>query len=412
MSVYIPLATKYRPQKFADVIGQDIAVRIITHGMQKNRLGAALLFSGTHGVGKTTVARILAKAFRCEEYDRSDPEPCCRCASCLGFASDNQTDVVETDAASNTSVDDVREIIESCQYRPISGRYRVFIIDEVHMLSKSAFNALLKTLEEPPPHVKFLLATTETHKIPETILSRVLRFDLKRVDLGLVAQYLSSICNQEHISAGAETLSLIASAGDGSIRDSLSILDQAINMSANSELTIQNVRDMLGVSDDADIIDLLRLILNGSLKDSIAQYRRILESNISAPMVVRRLMDCVYILTCSKANVEPQESMISENALQKLEKLSQIVSLPALSLVWQMLLKGIEELKLCDHPEVVLEMILARISYASELPDLHEIIAAFSGTSEKSSSKKLANEKPSNSLFDEAKEMFPNATVY
>ncbi|MDR2067636.1 MAG: DNA polymerase III subunit gamma/tau [Holosporaceae bacterium] len=411
MNVYIPLASKYRPQKFADVIGQDVAIKIITCGMQKNRLGAALLFSGTHGVGKTTIARILAKAFRCEEYDRGDPEPCCRCASCLGFASDNQTDVVETDAASNTSVDDVREIIESCQYRPISGRYRIFIIDEVHMLSKSAFNALLKTLEEPPSHVKFLLATTETHKIPETILSRVLRFDLKKVDLSLVAQYLSSICNQEHISASAEALSLIAGAGDGSIRDSLSILDQAINMSANNELTAQNVRDMLGVSDDTDIIELLKLILSSNLKDSIAQYRSIIKSNISPHMVVRRLIDCIYILACLKTNVEPQENALSENALPQLRELSNAASLPALSRVWQMLLKGVEELKLCDHPEVVLEMILTRISYASGLPDLHEIINAFSGVREKCTARKPDNAISSNSLFDDAQKMFPDATI-
>ncbi|MDR3187474.1 MAG: DNA polymerase III subunit gamma/tau [Holosporaceae bacterium] len=411
MSVYIPLASKYRPQKFADVIGQDIAIRIITHGMQRNRLGAALLFSGTHGVGKTTIARILAKAFRCEEYDRSDPEPCCRCASCSGFANDNQTDVVETDAASNTSVDDVREIIESCQYRPISGRYRIFIIDEVHMLSKSAFNALLKTLEEPPSHVKFLLATTETHKIPETILSRVLRFDLKKVDLGLVTQYLSSICNREHVSASAEALSLIAGAGDGSIRDSLSILDQAINMSGGSELTVQNVRDMLGVSDDTDIIDLMRLIFNGNLKDSIAQYRSIIKSNISPHMVVRRLIDCVYVLTCFKTNVEPQENAISENALPKLHELCSAVSLPALSGVWQMLLKSVDELKLCDNPEVVLEMILVRISYASGLPDLHEIIGAALKPAEKPAAPVSDNATSSDSLFEDARKMFPSATA-
>jgi DNA polymerase-3 subunit gamma/tau len=280
------------------------------------------------------------------------------------------------------------------------------------MLSKSAFNALLKTLEEPPSHVKFLLATTETHKIPETILSRVLRFDLKKVDLSLVTQYLSSICNQEHISASAEALSIIAGAGDVSIRDSLSILDQTINMSASNELTIQNVRDMLGVSDDTDIIDLLKLILNGSLKDSIAQYRNIIKSNISPHMVVRRLMDCVYVLTCVKTSVEPQENAISENALPKLQELSDAVSLPALSRVWQMLLKGVDELKLCDHPEIVLEMILARISYASGLPDLHEIIGAVSGVAEKPAVPKSDNATSSGSLFDDAKKMFPSAAAY
>jgi DNA polymerase-3 subunit gamma/tau len=252
MSHYIPLATKYRPQKFSQVVGQDITVRIITRGMQKNRLGSALLFAGTRGVGKTTIARILAKALRCTH---SDPEPCGKCESCLGFLRDNQIDVIEIDAASNTGVEDVREIIESCRYRPTTGQYKIFIIDEVHMLSKSAFNALLKTLEEPPEHVKFLMATTETHKIPETILSRVLRFDLKRVDQDLIAQYLSTICNQEDISANADALSLIARAADGSIRDSLSILDQAINLAEGNRIDLQDVKDLLNFAEDADLIE-------------------------------------------------------------------------------------------------------------------------------------------------------------
>jgi DNA polymerase-3 subunit gamma/tau len=179
------LATKYRPQKFSDIIGQDMTVKIITKGLMKNRLGSALLFSGTRGIGKTTLARILAKAWRCENRADTDPEPCCQCMSCRNFLRGDQIDVVEIDAASNTGIDDVREIIESSRYAPTFGKFKIFIVDEVHMLSKSAFNALLKTLEEPPAHVKFLFATTETYKIPETVMSRVLKFDLKKSRYGI-----------------------------------------------------------------------------------------------------------------------------------------------------------------------------------------------------------------------------------
>ena len=271
MSVYIPLARKYRPKQFSDVIGQDITVRIITRGMLKNRLGAALLFSGIRGIGKTTLARILAKAFRCEN---AQPEPCGTCEFCKEFENGSPIDVIEIDAASNTGVDDVREIIESCRYKPTTGKYKIFIIDEVHMLSKSAFNALLKTLEEPPEHVKFMLATTETYKIPETILSRVLKFDLKKVEQPVIAQYLSSICHRENISADAESLSLIAKAADGSIRDGLSILDQAINMSEKNEIVVADVKSMLNISNDSDVLDLLESIFSANVKETIQKCCR------------------------------------------------------------------------------------------------------------------------------------------
>ncbi|GHU19705.1 hypothetical protein FACS189472_09890 [Alphaproteobacteria bacterium] len=372
MSVYVPLATKYRPQRFSDVVGQDITIKIITRGMQKNRLGAAMLFSGTRGIGKTTIARILAKAFRCEN---SDPEPCCKCEYCLGFSRDNQMDVIEIDAASNTSVDDVREIIESCRYKPTTGKFKVFIIDEVHMLSKSAFNALLKTLEEPPEHVKFLMATTETYKIPETILSRVLKFDLKRVDEWLIAQYLSSICNQENIVACPDALSLIAKAADGSIRDSLSILDQAISMAENNELLVADVKSMLSISDDSDVLSLLSLMITADVKAAIAKYREIICGDVSCEKIANLLLDYVYSLTCLKSKIDPIENTVSSEILPKLTKLSADVALSSLSRVWQMLLKGIDELKICDHQEIVLEMLIIRIAYASGLPDLQDIIA-------------------------------------
>jgi DNA polymerase-3 subunit gamma/tau len=381
--------------------------------MQKNRLGSALLFSGTRGVGKTTIARILAKAFRCENHAANDPEPCCKCESCLNFSRDNQIDVIEIDAASNTSVDDVREIIESSRYRPTSGEFKIFIIDEVHMLSKSAFNALLKTLEEPPPHVKFLFATTETYKIPETIMSRVLKFDLKKIDADLIAQYLSSICNQENIAVDAEALALIAKAGDGSIRDSLSILDQAINISENGKLSSSDIRDMLNISDDGDIIDLLDLIFAADVKPAVEKYRDILKNNASSAEIINALVDYVHTLTCLKTDVVPLEVIVSEDLLPRLKKMSEKISLAALSRIWQMLLKGIEELRFCERSDIVLEMLLVRVVYASKLPDLQELINGAGVNKSPVENKENVNIKDerSGSLVSEALNMFPNAKI-
>lgn len=378
MSVYIPLATKYRPQRFSDVIGQDITVRIITNGMLKNRLGAAMLFSGTRGIGKTTIARIVAKAFRCEN---PTPEPCGKCASCLSFSKGSQMDVIEIDAASNTGVDDVREIIESCRYKPTSGKFKIFIIDEVHMLSNSAFNALLKTLEEPPEHVKFLMATTETYKIPETILSRVIKFDLRPIEANVLAQHLSSVCNQEGITAGADVLMTIAKAADGSIRDSLSILDQVINMTDKNEIHLEDVRGILGMSDDSDLVELLKLILAAKVKEAVEKLRGILHSNVSCEKIASSCLDYIHAMTCMKNGVGILSGELDEVIIPKLEAISQTVSISALTRIWQMLLRGIEETKISDRPEIVLEMLIVRIAYASGFPDLSEIIEGSRGSS-------------------------------
>ncbi|MDR3156032.1 MAG: DNA polymerase III subunit gamma/tau [Holosporaceae bacterium] len=373
MSHYVPLATKYRPQKFSQVVGQDISVRILAQGILKNRLGSAMLFAGTRGVGKTTIARILAKALRCAQRN---PEPCGKCDSCLGFLLGNQIDVIEIDAASHTGVDDVREIIESCRYGPTTGQFKIFLIDEVHMLSKSAFNALLKTLEEPPEHAKFLMATTEIHKIPETILSRVLRFDLKRVGQDLIAQYLSSICNQENISVDADAVSFMAKAADGSIRDGLSILDQAINLGDENRINLQDVKDLLGFSEDADLIELLQCILSSNVKAAVSKYREIIKgnNNISGEAIINALLDYIHVLSLGKTGVDHGDNILDESVIHRLSKLESQVSLPALSHLWQMLLKALEELNFCDHPGIVLEMAIIRIAHASRLPSMEAII--------------------------------------
>jgi DNA polymerase-3 subunit gamma/tau len=294
------------------------------------------------------------------------------------------------------------------------------------MLSKSAFNALLKTLEEPPPHVKFLFATTETYKIPETVMSRVLKFDLRRIDADLIAQYLSSICNQENIAAGAEVLALIAKAADGSIRDSLSILDQAINLSNGNELSLDDVKNMLNISNNDDLVDLLELIFSANVKATIAKFREIVKNNASSPKIINALVDYVHVLTCIKTNVDPlEEEIVSENVLQRLRKISETVSLAALSRIWQMLLKGVDEMRLCDRPEIILEMILIRIAYASGLPDLQELIDGFtknaanatkplaksSVSSQKDDIMYEVKNEASKSLLNEALGMFSGAKV-
>lgn len=411
MTGYIPLATKYRPLRFSDVIGQDIVIKIITKGIEKKRLGSALLFCGTRGVGKTTIARILAKAFRCPN---ANPEPCLKCEYCVN--SSNDMDIIEIDAASNTSVDDIRGIIESCRYKPSSGKYKIFIIDEVHMLSKSAFNALLKTLEEPPEHVKFFLATTEIYKIPETILSRVLKFDLKPINADVITQYLSSICNKEGIITGIESLSLIAQASDGSLRDSLSILDQALNICDEKVLKFSDVRDMLGICDDFDTLDLLKNVFASDIKSSIQKYRNIIASGANPLEILSSLMDYIYAITCILSNVEIKGEHYSEEKESKLVELAKMISISGATKIWQMLLKGARELKMTDQADIVLEMILIRIAYASQMPDLNEILKNGFENDKINVNNKSNSELESDidenselSLAREAIEMFPGA---
>lgn len=411
--MYTPLANKYRPQKFADVVGQDVAVKILTKAILKDRVGHSILFTGTRGVGKTTLARILAKTLRCENRQPNEYEPCGKCESCLNFSKDSQIDVIEIDAASNTGVDDVREIIESCRYKPTTGKYKIFIIDEVHMLSKSAFNALLKTLEEPPEHVKFLMATTEIFKIPETILSRVLRFDLKNVDSILISQYLSTVCNRENISVGAEALSLVARFANGSIRDSLSILDQILNVADNNSLSAKQVREILCVSDDSDLLELFSLIMSSNLKDSVEKYREIISNEVAAKAILTRLMDFVYFVTCVKTNLKITDKTLPEESENELRKIAQNTSLSSLSRIWQMLVKGADELKICDRQEIALEMLIIRIIYASHLPDLDEFLKKLKTDSFVASEDRDINSQTSEStsLLAEAMKSFPNAKL-
>ena len=265
---YKVLARKYRPQKFRDLVGQDLLVEILTSAITNKRVAHAYILTGVRGVGKTTTARLIAMSINCQKREEVDPEPCGNCDSCNSTGIDSNLDVIEMDAASNTGVDDVREIIDNVKYKPVIGNYKIFIIDEVHMLSKSAFNALLKTLEEPPEHVKFIFATTEVKKIPITVLSRCQRFDLLRIENNTLLRHLSNIVKKENIDIDKDAISLIVRSADGSIRDGLSLLDQAIT-NQNIKIDAKSISNMLGLAEREKILDLLEKILKGEASESI-----------------------------------------------------------------------------------------------------------------------------------------------
>lgn len=270
MEDYLVLARKYRPLKLSQMIGQDFLVETLKRGIEGGRLGHAFILTGIRGTGKTTTARIIARALNCEKGPT--PEPCGTCSSCTSLAHDRSIDVIEIDAASRTSVDDMREIIEASRYKAAAARYKIYIIDEVHMLSKSAFNALLKTLEEPPSHVKFIFATTEIHKVPATILSRCVRFDLKRIESPALASYFKMICGEENVAVEDDALALIAKAAEGSVRDGLSLLDQAMTY-GQGHVTAEQVRHMLGLSNHGTLLELFYILMEGKCLEALENVR-------------------------------------------------------------------------------------------------------------------------------------------
>lgn len=408
MSVYIPLARRYRPTKFSEVIGQDITIKILTKAIQHDRLGTAILLDGTRGVGKTTIARILAKVVRCE---KGGMDPCMKCKACLEFNSN--IDVVEMDAASHTSVEDIRDIIESCQYLPSTGKYKVFIIDEVHMLSKSAFNALLKTLEEPPEHVKFIFATTELYKIPETIVSRCLRFNLKRVDSVLLLQYLSSVCLKENIQFEEGAIRLVSKAANGSIRDALSILEQAINVSDNVIQEAQ-VRELLAGMSYTEALNLLKQILNAEAKNAVLVTRKSILGGTSPEEVVFTLMNLVHKIMCLRVNVEYfGDCTLSEDDEIGLSVLAKGIPISRLSTLWQMLERGSTEAHDAENKRIAVEMLITRLCCASSLPDLADILKMKQENSSKTE-EDLAKQTIAainTSITDSALQMFEGSTI-
>ncbi|MEK9755407.1 MAG: DNA polymerase III subunit gamma/tau, partial [Rhodospirillaceae bacterium] len=344
---YRVLARKYRPTTFSGLIGQDVLVRTLTNAIKTGRLAHAFMLTGVRGVGKTTTARIIARALNCIGPDgQGGPttEPCGRCANCIAISEDRHVDVLEMDAASRTGVDDIRELIDGVRYRPTSARYKVYIIDEVHMLTKNAFNALLKTLEEPPEQVKFVFATTEIRKVPVTVLSRCQRFDLRRVDVGLLENHFGAIAEKEGASLSATALYLIARAADGSVRDGLSLLDQAISR-ADGEITDTQVRDMLGLADRSQSYELLEAAMAGDAAAALA--------------IIEDLLEVVHLLT--RVKVVP--AVLEDPALPEIERrrgreLTERLSMPALSRAWQMLLKAMGEVRTAPSARQAADMAL------------------------------------------------------
>lgn len=359
------LARKYRPSKFSELIGQDFLVKVVGNAIAQNRVPNAYLLTGIRGVGKTTTARIIAKSLNCEQGANIDP--CGICSNCISIAKSSHPDILELDAASRTGVGDIREIIDNISYMPISARYKIYIIDEVHMLSNSAFNALLKTLEEPPPHAKFIFATTEVRKIPVTIISRCQRFDLKRVSKDELALNLKIILDKEGKSAEDNAISLIADAAEGSVRDSLSMLDQAI---AHGDITYQSVRDMLGLADRSQIFALFEHIINARMSESFKLIHDIYEAGADPVMIISDLMDVTYAISKAKFSREFLQSYNApEFEIAKISDLSKQLTIPALTMLWQLMQKAFSEIKNSDSPLESLEMAAIRIAYASKIPD-------------------------------------------
>jgi DNA polymerase III subunit gamma/tau len=370
---YRVLARKYRPQTFAELIGQDAMVQTLGNAIKRDRLAHAFLLTGVRGVGKTSTARLIAKALNCETGPTIDP--CGQCEPCTAIAEGRHIDIIEMDAASNTGVDDVREIIEAVRYSAVSARYKVYIIDEVHMLSKNAFNALLKTLEEPPPHVKFLFATTEVNKVPVTVLSRCQRFDLRRIPADKLASHFAFVCEAESVAADPEALALIARAAEGSVRDGLSILDQAIahaDMDGGGQVTALQVRDMLGLSDRGAIRRLFALILAGDAPGALAALAEQRDLGVDPAAMLRGLLDIVHATTRVKVGATGDPA-VSEEDRQATADQAAKMSFATLHRLWQLLLKGHDEVVRAYDPAEAADMAILRVIHAGQMPDPGEL---------------------------------------
>lgn len=372
------LARKYRPQVFSDLIGQEALVRTITNAIATNRLAHAYMLTGIRGVGKTSSARIIAKGLNCVGPDGNGgmtPNPCGKCKHCIDIANDAHIDVIEIDAASNTGVDNVREIIEGAKYNPVSARFKIYIIDEVHMLSKQAFNALLKTLEEPPERIKFIFATTEIRKVPITILSRCQRFDLRRLDEQTLSDHLAMIAGQENVTFEPDALKLIARAGDGSVRDSLSLMDQAMTQ-LNANLTVDGVRQMLGLADRTVLFDLYEAALKGNIAEALKMLDAQYECGADPFELAQDLLELTHWLT----RVKIMPDLINDITVPEAERtrgkeMAAALSMASLTSAWQMLLKGISEIKNADAPLKALEMVIIRLAFMADLPTPAEMMA-------------------------------------
>lgn len=373
---YRVLARKYRPTTFEDLVGQETVVRTLTNAIVSGRLAQAYMLTGVRGTGKTTTARLIARALNCIGPDGiggPTASPCGQCEHCRAIAGDRHVDVLEMDAASRTGVDDIRELLDGVRYRPTSARNKIYIIDEVHMLSTQAFNALLKTLEEPPEHVKFIFATTEIRKVPVTVLSRCQRFDLRRITADQLRALFASIAEKEGADVSAEALALIARAADGSARDGLSILDQAISQASHGDgrakVDETAVRDMLGLADRVQVFDLLDSVLRGDTKGALTLLANQYASGADPLVVLQDLLELTHWLTRIKIAPDgANDALVAEAERTRGTEMATALSMPVLSRTWQMLLKGLSEARTAPMPLQAVEMTLVRLAYAADLP--------------------------------------------
>ncbi|MEZ5871516.1 MAG: DNA polymerase III subunit gamma/tau [Nitratireductor sp.] len=372
---YRVLARKYRPQNFDDLIGQAPMVRTLTNAFQTGRIAQAYMLTGVRGIGKTTTARILARALNYRKAGVEGPTIDVReeGEDCRAIMEGRHVDVIEMDAASHTGIDDIRDIIESVQYAPAVARYKVYIIDEVHMLSRNAFNGLLKTLEEPPAHLKFIFATTEIRKVPVTVLSRCQRFDLRRIDAGLLSQHLSRIASAEGIAIGDDALAMISRAAEGSVRDALSILDQAIAHSSGA-VAASEVRVMLGLSDRARVIDLFEMVMKGDIGAALAEMRDQYDLGADPHVVMSDLGDFIHYVTRLKyVPNAADDAALSEAERRRGAEFAASLSVRVLARAWQILIKGLTEIQSSERPLAAADMVLVRLTHAANLPGPEEL---------------------------------------
>jgi len=407
---YKVLARKYRPQNFDDLMGQDVMVQTLKNAFKIDRIAHAYMLTGVRGIGKTTTARLLARAlnYKTDLIDKPNIEMSETGYHCLEIMESRHIDVIEMDAASRTGIADIREIIDSINYSPSSARFKIYIIDEIHMLSKAAFNGLLKTLEEPPSHVKFIFATTEVQKVPLTILSRCQRFDLRRFDNDLVRSLLLKVCSKENVKIDDSVIGLISRASGGSARDSLSLLDQAIALSENDEALSEDlIRKMLGLSDQGRIIDLFEYISSGEVEAALGEIRDQVDIGVDPSNLIEVLGDLVHEMTRHKVTQENEDNLsLGPENIVRLKNIIENESVKSLSRYWQMILKATNEIKNFSKPLSALEMAVIRMCYISDLPTPDEIIKKIESKDISPAEKKTlkSNSKPSVSMISGSSE--------
>ncbi len=368
------LALQYRPSRFSELVGQGALVKTLSNSFSANRIAHAFLLNGVRGVGKTSTARVIAKALNCTNKKAHEAEPCNDCENCLSIQSGRSVDVIEMDGASKTGVNDVREIIDAVYYRAASSKFKVYIIDEVHMLSNAAFNALLKTLEEPPEHVKFILATTEIQKIPPTVLSRVQRYDLKRINNIDMIRHLENILKKEKISPERTALQLICREAEGSLRDALSLLDQVL-LNSDDTIKSETVNEMIGKVSKVRVLELLNLILCGNTKDTVKQARVLFQGSVGPEGLLKELLGLVHFVSLIIVSDEfLSDDIYTKEEQDKAKEIAEGLTTVKISSLWQILFKGIEEIKIALDPLISFEMLMIKATHMSLLPRPENLI--------------------------------------